>query len=229
MSGIPRAAREVTIAVGGRAGDVSGLLLRPPDAHALFALAHGAGADMRHVFLEALATRCAERGVATLRYQFPYAERGGRRPDPGPVLRATVRAAVARASSEAAGIPLVAGGKSMGGRMTSLAASEEPLAGVRGLVFVGFPLHAAGHPSSERGEHLDGVPLPMLFLQGTRDRLAELDLVRPLCQRLGTRARLHVVADGDHSFRVRKRSGRGEGEVMDELAGSIEEFTRAPT
>lgn len=208
-------------------GEVSALLLRPPGARALLVLAHGAGAGMRHRFMEAIAGRLAERRVATFRYQFPYVERGRRRPDPPPVLVATVRSAVAAAKSAAAesaaaggDLPLFAGGKSMGGRMTSTAASEGALAGVRGLVFFGFPLHPPGKPGTARGDHLAGVNLPMLFLQGTRDKLAELDLLRPLCERLGANATLHVVEGGDHSFGVLKRSGRTGDEVLDELAST---------
>lgn len=205
--------------------EVSTCLLRPADAHALLVLGHGAGAGMQHPFMEAIASRLGDAGVATLRYQFPYAERGRRRPDSRRVLLATVRAAVARGEDEAGGLPLFAGGKSMGGRMASLAAAESPLAGVRGLVFLGFPLHAAGRPSDERGEHLARVDLPMLFLQGTRDKLAGLDLLEPLCRGLGPRATLHVVEGGDHSFHVRKRSGRSDAEVLDELAHRIAEWT----
>jgi predicted alpha/beta-hydrolase family hydrolase len=175
--------------------------------------------------MEGIASSLAERGVATFRYQFPYMEQGSRRPSPRPILLATVRSAV-RAAAEACGdLPLLAGGKSMGGRMTSMAASEDLLPHVRGLVFLGFPLHAAGKPSIERGDHLARVELPMLFLQGTRDRLADLELVRPLCTRLGDRARLHVIDGADHSFHVLKRSGRTDLEVLQELAESIGAWT----
>ncbi len=207
-----------------RSGEVSALLLRPPEARHLLVLAHGAGADMRHRFMEALAVGLAAEGVATFRYQFPYTEQGRRSPSPRPVLVHTVRAAIAAASEAAGDLPLLAGGKSMGGRMTSLAASEEPLAGVRGLVFFGFPLHAAGKPSDERGAHLADVGVPMLFLQGTRDKLAELELLTPLCAGLGKRATLHVVEGGDHGFHVLKRSGRTDGEVLAELARETAAF-----
>ena len=212
---------EVSIAVGERVGQVSGLLLRPADAQWLYVLAHGAGAGMRHRFMSAVAEALAERGVATLRYQFPYTEAGGRRPDPPGVLQATVRAAVTTAATVAPGLPLLAGGKSLGGRMTSSAAAKTPLPGVCGLVFLGFPLHAPGRSGIERAEHLDQVGVPMLFLQGTRDALADLGLMRTVCARLGARATLHVVEGGDHSFAVLKRSGRSDAEVIGELAATI--------
>ncbi len=201
--------------------EVSGLLIRPPAARRLLVLAHGAGAGMRHPFMEALARHLTAEGTATLRFQFPYAEAGGRRPDAPPLLMATVAAAVAAAKAAAGDLPLLAGGKSMGGRMTSLAVASGALTGVRGLVFLGFPLHAAGKPSAGRGAHLADVPVPMLLLQGTRDRLADLDLLRPTCQRLGERATLHVIDGADHSFHVPKRSGRSDETVLAELATTI--------
>ena len=200
---------------------MTALLLRPRAAKCLLVFAHGAGAGMRHAFMEAAALRLAERGVATFRYQFPYMEAGRRSPSPRGVLLATVRSAVDAATQAAPELPLLAGGKSMGGRMTSLAASETALPGVRGLAFFGFPLHAAGKRSSERGAHLDEVGVPMLFLQGTRDSLADLALLAPLCGELGARATLHVVEGGDHSFHVLKRSGRNDEEVFDELADRV--------
>ena len=212
---------ELSITVGERVGQVSALLLRPADARWLYVLAHGAGAGMRHRFMSGVAEALAERGVATLRYQFPYTEAGGRRPDPPGVLQATVRAAVTTAATVAPGLPLLAGGKSLGGRMTSSAAAKSTLPGVRGLVFLGFPLHAPGRSGIERAEHLDQVGVPMLFLQGTRDALADLDLMRSVCARLGARAMLHVVEGGDHSFAVLKRSGRSDAEVIAELADTI--------
>jgi len=193
---------------------VSELLVRPKGARALFVVAHGAGAGMTHPFMSGMAEALAERGIGTLRYQFPYMERGSGRPDRPIVAQATVRAAVVEAARRAPGLPLFAGGKSFGGRMTSTAQSVEPLPGVRGLVFFGFPLHPAGKPSDERAAHLADVRAPMLFLQGTRDALADLDLLRPLCQRLGKRATLEVFDDADHSFHVRKSSGRDDAEVM---------------
>jgi predicted alpha/beta-hydrolase family hydrolase len=204
-----------------RAGDVSALLLRPDAARCLLVMGHGAGAGMTHPFMEDMAQRLAGRGMATLRYQFPYMEQGTRRPNPGPVLKATVRSAVAQGAELAGDLPLLAGGKSMGGRMTSLAASEKPLPGVLGLVFFGFPLHAAGKPGNERAAHLKGVTVPMLFLQGTRDRLAELDLLRPVCEGLGGRCSLQILDQADHSFHVPKRSGIHPDEVRDRLADSV--------
>ncbi len=217
---------ELDFEVTTEAGRVSALLLRPSNAHALLALAHGAGAGMRHAFLEALAGRLAERGVATLRYQFPYMEEGRRGgPNPRRILLAAVRAALATASRSAGDLPLFAGGKSMGGRMTSLAQAEEPTPELRGIVFVGFPLHPAGRPGTERGEHLASVKVPMLFLQGTRDKLAESELLTPMCASLGERAELRRIEAADHSFHVLKRSGRSDPEVLDELAECIACFT----
>jgi predicted alpha/beta-hydrolase family hydrolase len=204
-----------------RRGEVSALLLRPPDATCLLVLGHGAGAGMIHPFMEDMAERLARRNIATLRYQFPYMEQGNRRPDPAPILKATVRSAVATAAQLGEGLPLLAGGKSMGGRMTSLAASEQALPGVRGLVFFGFPLHAAGKPGDERAKHLKDVDAPMLFLQGTRDRLADLELLRPVCRGLGRRCTLEVLDQADHSFRVPKRSGIDQDDVLDRLADAV--------
>lgn len=203
------------------AGEVSGLLLDPAAATSLLVLGHGAGAGMRHRFMEDVAATLAARRVATLRYQFPYMEEGRRAPDRAPRLVTTVRAAVATATelAEAKGLPVFAGGKSMGGRMTSTAAAEAPLAGVRGLVFFGFPLHPAGKPSSGRGDHLADVGLPMLCLQGTRDRLAELDLLRPVLDGIEPTPTLRVIDEADHGFHVPKRSGRSDRDVIDELAG----------
>jgi hypothetical protein len=202
------------------AGEVSALLLRPGAARSMMVLGHGAGAGMRHHFMEDAASALAARGIATFRYQFPYVEHGSRRPDPQPVLLATVRSAVAAAHGAAPDLPLLAGGKSMGGRMTSLAASKEALPGVRGLVFFGFPLHRPGSPATERGDHLASVTAPMLFLQGTRDKLADLGLLRPVIERLGQRATLHVVEGADHGFDVLKRSGRSSADVLEELAAT---------
>lgn len=207
-------------------GDVSGILLRPEKAWAMYVLAHGAGAGMRHRFMEQIAQALAARGIATLRYQFPYVEAGGRRPDPPDVLEATVRAAVARARELAPGLPLVAGGKSMGGRMTSNACARRPLEGVGALVFLGFPLHPPKQPGTARAEHLAQVQVPMLFLQGTRDTLADLTLITRVCDGLGERAALHVVEGADHGFSVLKRSGRTDAEVMDELADTTADWVR---
>jgi len=208
-----------------RVGDVSGLLLRPDSARLLYVLAHGAGAGMRHPFLELVAQRLAERRIATLRYQFPYMEQRARRPDPPAVAAATVRAVVIEASRVAPGLPLVAGGKSFGGRMTSTAQAETPLPGVKGLVFLGFPLHPPGRPADSRAEHLAQVAIPMLFLQGDRDEFADLKLLKPVVKRLGERATLHLVEGGNHSFKVLKRSGKTEADVMEELVGAIADWT----
>ncbi len=216
--------RALTFAVGATGQRVSALLVRPAASRFLFVLAHGAGAGMRHPFLESLAQRLAARDVATLRYQFPYMETKGRRPDPPAVAIATVRAAVAAAREEAPGLPLVAGGKSFGGRMTSAAAAAEPLAGVQGLVFLGFPLHPPGQPGTTRAEHLERVSVPMLFLQGTRDAFAELKLLEPVVRRLADRATLQLIEGGDHSFHVLKRSGRTDPDVLEELVNAIGEW-----
>jgi predicted alpha/beta-hydrolase family hydrolase len=221
------AGEPLEIVVGERIGRVSGLLLRPAEPWAAYVLAHGAGAGMEHPFLESVARLLSARRVATLRYQFPYTEAGGRRPDPPGVLLATVRAAVARAHELMPEVRLFAGGKSMGGRMTSAAAADRPLDGVAGLVFLGFPLHRPGRPAIDRAEHLGRVQLPMLFLQGTRDDLADLSLVREATTGLGSRATLHVVEGADHSFAVLKRSGRTGAEVLDELADAIAGWARA--
>src|SRR5881398_2223599 len=215
----------VTITVGDGGASVSGLLMRPPGARWLYVLAHGAGAGMRHPFLETIARALAERDVATLRYQFPYMERRASRPGPPALAAAAVRAAVSEAARLAPGLPLVAGGKSFGGRMTSTAQAEEPLPGVRGLVFLGFPLHPPGRPGDSRAEHLALVQIPMLFLQGDRDEFANLKLLKPVVSGLGERATLHLVEGGDHSFHVLKRSGRTDAEVMGELVDAIAAWT----
>ena len=180
-------------------------------------LAHGAGAGMTHPFMEKVAAGLSERHMATLRYQFPYMEKGSKRPDSPAVAHAAVRAAVAEAARRCEGVPLIAGGKSFGGRMTSQAQALQPLAGVRGLAFFGFPLHPAGKPSNERAKHLADVDVPMLFLQGTRDALAEPTLLEPVIKSLRSSATLHPVKDADHSFHVLARSGRNDGEVMNEI------------
>ena len=201
---------------------VSGLLQAPRGARAGYVLAHGAGAGMTHPFMTAIAEGLAGRGVATLRYQFPYMERGSRRPDSPQTAHAAVRAAVTEASRLLPGLPLVAGGKSYGGRMTSQAQAEAPLEGVAGLVFIGFPLHPARKPSTSRAEHLSKVHVPMLFLQGTRDDLADLALLRPIVADLGSRATLKVIDDADHSFHVRVKSGRNDAQVREELLDQIQ-------
>ncbi len=217
---------ELRLPTGEASGGVSALLERSSREAALFVFGHGAGAGMRHPFMEAVAGGLAERGVATLRYQFPYMEQGRKAPDRAPVLVETVRAAVAEARRLAPGLPLVAGGKSMGGRMTSSAAAQGPLEGVAGLAFFGFPLHPAGRPSRERGAHLSGVGLPMLFLQGSRDPLAKLFLLRPLLGALRAPAALHVVDGADHGFHVLKRSGRTDAEVVEELCERMTRWVR---
>jgi uncharacterized protein len=209
-------AQELVIDTG-NAGPVSGLLTRPPHARACFVFAHGAGAGMTHPFMAKVAAGLGERGIATLRYQFPYMEKGSKRPDQPSVAHAAVRAAVAEAARCCGDLPLIAGGKSFGGRMTSQAQAIAPLAGVHGLAFFGFPLHPAGKPSNDRAKHLADVHVPMLFLQGTRDALAELTLLEPVVKALGPSATLHPVRDADHSFHVLARSGRNDNEVMDEI------------
>jgi len=211
------AAEQLRFGVEGR-GEVSALLVRPAKARWLLVLAHGAGAGMSHPFMEMLADELAGVGVATLRYQFPYMEERRRAPDAPGVLTATVAAAVRAAAEAAPGLPLLAGGKSMGGRMTSQAAAQHPLDGVRGLVFFGFPLHAPKQPGTKRADHLMKVTVPMLFLQGTRDTFADLKLLRPVCAKLGARATLHVMETADHSFHVLKSSRKSDGEVLRELA-----------
>jgi uncharacterized protein len=203
------------------ANAVSALLLEPPRARACFVLAHGAGAGMRHHFMEQLATGLCDRDIATLRYQFPYMENASKRPDPPAVAHAAVRAAVAEAARRCRGLALVAGGKSFGGRMTSQAQAIAPLAGVRGLAFVGFPLHPADKPFTERAKHLGDVHVPMLFIQGTRDKLAEARLIASVVKRLGASASLHPVQEADHAFHVPARSGRNDRDVMSEITDRL--------
>ena len=196
---------------------VSALFQRPPAAKACFVLAHGAGAGMEHPSMATIAAELAARSVATLHFNFPYMENRSRRPDPPPLCHATVRAAVAEAARLAPKLALIAGGRSFGGRMTSQAQAIAPLPGVKALAFLGFPLHPAGKPSAERAEHLREVKIPMLFLQGTRDELAELELLQPLIDRLGARATLKLLPDADHSFHVPARTGRKDAEVRAEM------------
>jgi predicted alpha/beta-hydrolase family hydrolase len=207
-------------------GEVSALLSRAERPLALLVLAHGAGADMRHAFMAELTGALAQRGLSVLRYQFPYAEQGKRRPDPQPRLVATVRAAVAEGARLAEGVPVLAGGKSLGGRMSSVAAADDGLPLARGLVFFGFPLHPADDVGTKRAEHLPRVPQPMLFLQGTRDELAELPLVRGVIEGLGPRARLHVVEDANHAFAVRKTRGHDPAAVIPGLADATVAWAR---
>ena len=203
---------------------VSGLLQTPPRARACYVMAHGAGAGMDHPFMVDVARKLALRGVATLRYQFPYMERGARRPDPPQVAQATVRAAVAAALGLLPELPLIAGGKSFGGRMTSQTQAKASLQGVWGLAFLGFPLHPAGRPSQDRAEHLFDVKIPMLFLQGTRDALASLDQLEPLCKKLGRLATLKLFTDADHSFHVPVRTGRKDAQVLGNVVDALAEW-----
>jgi len=209
------------------AGDVSAVLVRPVDARCLYVFGHGAGAGMRHAFMDACAELLADRGVATFRYQFPYMEAGRKAPNPARMLVKTVRSAVVAAESLVPDLPLLAGGKSMGGRMTSTAASTEALGPVRGLAFFGFPLHAPGRDSSDRGDHLRDVGMPMLFLQGTRDKLANLDLLRPLLDEVEPSPTLHIVDGADHGFHVLKRSGRTDDDVLVEMCDSFAVWAEA--
>jgi uncharacterized protein len=214
------AAKSLNIAVSDTTR-VSGLLQKRSGARACYVLAHGAGAGMDHPFMENVALGLASRGIATLRYQFPYMERGSKRPDPPPLAQATVRAAVAAAQRLLPDTPLIAGGKSFGGRMTSQAQAKAPLEGVHGLAFLGFPLHPAGRPSQDRAEHLFEVQIPMLFLQGTRDSLASLDQLKPVCKQLGNRATLTLFTDADHSFHVPARTGRKDAQVLDDVLDAL--------
>jgi hypothetical protein len=210
--------RELRFEASKSAGEVGGLLLRPTDAKCLLVFAHGAGAGMRNTFMERMSEQLAHCGVATFRYNFPYMEQAKKRIDPKPILLSTVRAAIAAAHTEVPQLPLFAGGKSMGGRMTSLASAESPLEDLKGILFFGFPLHPAGTPSTERADHLRAVNIPMLFLQGTRDSLADLSLLTPVCAGLGSRATLHIIEGADHSFHVPKASGRTDSQVIETLA-----------
>lgn len=203
---------------------LSALLMKPAKARACYVFAHGAGAGMTHVFMEQVASGLAERGIATLRYQFPFMEKGSKRPDTPAVAHAAVRAAVTEAARRCRGLPLIAGGKSFGGRMTSQAQAMLPLDGVQGLAFVGFPLHPPDKPSVTRAEHLADITIPMLFLQGSRDKLAEPGLLGPVVDGLGARATLHWIAHADHAFHVLARSGRTDAEVMTEILDSFNDW-----
>ncbi|HEX2168017.1 MAG TPA: alpha/beta family hydrolase [Longimicrobiales bacterium] len=205
-------------------GDIRALLDLPDNAQWLYIFAHGAGAGMQHAFMEAAATALNDRGIATLRYDYPYMSAGSRRPDRAPVLETNTRDVVTFAAETWPALRIAAGGKSMGGRMTSRAQASDPLPRVEALVFVGFPLHPPGKPSIERAEHLASVDIPMLFLQGTRDDLAHLELIRGVTDELGPRATLHIVEGADHGFAVLKRSGRTGPEVLDELADTTAAF-----
>jgi predicted alpha/beta-hydrolase family hydrolase len=216
-------AQPVTISVDD-AQSVSGLLQVPSRAIACYVLAHGAGAGMTHPFMQSIADALAARRIATLRYQFPYMEKGSKRPDAPKLAQATVRAAVAHAAHLLPDMVLIAGGKSFGGRMTSQAQAASALPHVHGLAFLGFPLHPAGKPSDERARHLSDVQTPMLFLQGSRDDLAEMPLLQALVERLGTRATLKLFADADHSFHVPKRSGRTDSQVIGQVSDALVEW-----
>lgn len=219
-------ARKITLTVdAGR--QVSALLIAPPKAFAGYVLAHGAGAGMTHPSMANVADELGQRGIATLRYQFPYMEAGSKRPDPPALCHATVRAAVAEAGRLLPKLPLIAGGRSFGGRMTSQAQAKAPLPGVQGLAFLAFPLHPAGNPSDERAEHLSDVRIPMLFLQGTRDALADLSLLRPVVKRLGQRATLKLFDDADHSFHVPAKTGRKDAEVRGDMLDALAGWTKA--
>lgn len=214
--------QRVTISV--EDAHVSALLQAPANARACYVLAHGAGGGMTHPFIAAVAEGLVQRGIATLRYQFPYMERGSKRPDSPKLAQATVRAAVAQMSRLRPKLALIAGGKSFGGRMTSQTQAASPLPGVRGIALLGFPLHPPGRPSDERGKHLLDVRVPILFMQGTRDTLADLELLRPLVEQLGARATLKVFADADHSFHIPARSGRKDAEVRAEMLDALADW-----
>jgi len=218
--------KSLTFLASESSGEVSALFLRPPAAKWLLVFGHGAGAGMRHPFMEAVSRRLADAGIATFRYQFPYMEKKSGRPDPQPVLLATVRSAVAAAGQVGGSLPMIAGGKSMGGRMTSLAGSLEPLSGVRGLVFFGFPLHPPGKPGVERAKHLSAVTIPMLFLQGTRDKLADLTLLRPICDKL-PQAEIAVIEGADHSFHMTKSSGTTDEQALGMLVQAVNDWAAA--
>ena len=221
---VTTSAKSATITVDAK-HHVSALFMLPPSARACYVFAHGAGAGMTYALMESISTELAACGIATLRFQFPYMEGGSKRPDPPALCHATVRAAVVEAGKLAKGLPLLAGGRSFGGRMTSQAQAKSPLPGVKGLIFMGFPLHPAGKPSIERAQHLDGVQIPMLFLQGDRDELADLELLRKVTRRLGSRAALHLLKGADHSFHVLARSGRKDADVVKEVAEAVGQFT----
>jgi uncharacterized protein len=217
--------QQINFQVGSH-GTVSGLVQSPADPVACYVFAHGAGAGMGHSFMSAVSAGLAARGIATLRYQFPSMEQGKKRPDPPPVAHAAVRAAVAQAVERFGSLPLFAGGKSFGGRMTSQAQALDPLPGVKGLVFVGFPLHPAGTPSTGRADHLADVQVPMLFVQGTRDELADLASIRGVVSKLGASATLMEIAEADHAFHVLRRSGRSDEEVLAEILDGMVAWMR---
>lgn len=214
----------IKINVSEKYGDVTGILILPDDAKYFFLLAHGAGAGITHSFMEKMALNLADLQIATLRYNFPYTERRSKRPDPVPVLLQTVKAGYAAAQNYAKGLPVFAGGKSMGGRMTSTAASKNLLPDVKGIIFFGFPLHAPGQPSNHRAEHLYQVRESMLFLQGSKDKLADLTLLQPVINTLKEKATLYVIEGADHSFHLPKSAGKTDEEVLKELAGEVKKW-----
>jgi len=216
----PTLAVSLTIQIPG-GGTISGLLQTPAGAHACYVFAHGAGAGMNHAFMASIAQGLAERGIASLRFNFPFMEQGSKRPDSPALAHAAIRAAVAEAARHMPDVPLFAGGKSYGGRMSTQAQAAQPLPGVKGIVLVGFPLHPAGKPSTERAAHLVDVKLPMLFLQGTRDALADLDLISQTTASLGKKTNLHIVDGADHAFHVLVRSGRTDAQVREELCDTM--------
>jgi len=215
--------RNITFTASKSSGEVNGILHLPPDAKYLYVFAHGAGAGMNHSFMEKVSALFYEEGIGTLRFNFPYVEKGKKSPDPAPILIQTIRSAVEAAKKYSGDIKLFAGGKSMGGRMTSMADAKEPL-GVNGIIFFGFPLHAPGKPSNERAEHLYSVSAPMLFLQGTRDKLADLKLLNPVIKKLKDKAEIHIVDEADHSFHLPKSLGRTDEEVQKELVIKVKEW-----
>jgi hypothetical protein len=216
--------RNIKFTASKSSGEVSGILTLPANPKLLLLFAHGAGAGMKHSFMEKVSGYLADEGIGTLRYNFSYIEKVKKSPDPAPILMETIRSSVKAAKKYAGDIPLIAGGKSMGGRMTSMAASKEPLENVKGIVFFGFPLHAPGRASDERAEHLFNVNIPMLFLQGTRDKLADLKLLKPIIKKLKDKATLHIIDGGDHSFHMLKSSGRNDDNVLRELSKRIGEW-----
>ena len=216
--------RNIKFTASKSSGEVNGILILPDKPKFLLLFAHGAGAGMKHPFMEKVSANLAEENIGTLRYNFPYTEKKIKRPDPAPILMQTVRSAVEAAKKYAGDIPLYAGGKSMGGRMTSMAASKEQLNEIKGIIFFGFPLHAPGKPSDERGEHLFNVSVPMLFLQGTRDKLADLKLLKPIVKKLKNKATLHTIEGADHSFHLLKSSGRNDEDVLKEIVKKVGEW-----
>jgi predicted alpha/beta-hydrolase family hydrolase len=219
-------AKNIKFTASKSSGEVSGILALPEKPKFLLLFAHGAGAGMKHTFMEKMSGYLADEGIGTLRYNFPYIEKQKKSPDPAPILMHTIRSAFSAAKKYAGEIPLLAGGKSMGGRMTSMAVSIEPLEDVKGIVFFGFPLHAPGRPSNDRAEHLFNVSVPMLFLQGTRDKLADLNLLKPVIKKLKDKATLYIIEGGDHSFHLLKSAGRNDEDVLKEIAMKVGEWGR---